>query len=152
MDWRDDAAFDPEARRNALQHVYATYSTDGGRTWAPNMRVTDRAIDRRFGVWSTGVHGPVALASLDSAAYVAWDDSRNGTPETHAQDVYFTRVRFPGAELSGSVPAAPTGMRLAWGVAGAGAALGLAGLALLAARVASAARRREGVAEQVRQV
>ena len=48
-DWRDDVTFRPgDKAENALQHVYYTSSTDGGRTWAPDMRVTDRAIDRRL--------------------------------------------------------------------------------------------------------
>ena len=135
-DWRDDVTFRPgEKAENALQHVYYTYSSDGGRTWAPDLRVTDRAIDRRLSdVWSNGVHGPVGLASTNDVAYVAWDDSRNAIGESKAQDVYFTRVLVDGApEVSASGGASGT-TKLQWAALGAAAGLVLCGLALGAAR------------------
>jgi hypothetical protein len=137
-DWRDDVTFVPEPnRRNALQHVYMTYSTDGGRTWAPNLRVTDRAIDRRLSIWSTGVNGPVGLASTDELAYVAWDDSRNSTVESQTQDVYFGRVRHEGGLLTAPSTGASTGDKVLWALLGVSIALAVSGAALLLARRAS---------------
>lgn len=136
-DWRNDVAFDESMgadATNTFQDVYYTYSTDGGRTWAANVRVSDRSIDRRLGVWDTyGLHGNIGLASTDAAALVTWDDTRNGNETTHAQDVYFTRVRHAEplvAETSGQPG-------LLWALIGAGAALALGGIILfLATRTA----------------
>jgi hypothetical protein len=135
-DWRDDVTFRPgDKAENALQHVYYTSSTDGGRTWAPDMRVTDRAIDRRLSdVWTNGVHGPVGLFSTNDVAYIAWDDSRNAIGESKAQDIYFTRVDVDGTPaLAGATGASGTS-KLQWAALGAAIGLVLCGLALGAAR------------------
>jgi hypothetical protein len=136
-DWRDDVTFvpGPEAE-NALQHVYYTSSEDGGRTWSPNVRITDRAIDRRLSdVWQNGVHGPVGLASTDAGAYIAWDDYRNPVGESKAQDVYFTRLHTDGAMLAGTTgEATSTGVKLQWGLLGLAVGLAVCGLDLLVAR------------------
>lgn len=130
-DWRDDITFDDsvEEPTNALQQVYLTSSNDGGLTWSPDIRVTDRAIDRRLGiVQANGLAGPVGLASTDRAAFVAWDDTRNSSEDTGSQDVYFTRVRYaPAGEVFGSTGG--DNDELVWGIAGFVVALGLAGLA-----------------------
>ena len=84
--------------------MYYTYSQDQGATWAANVRVTDRTIDRRIGPTAVGdVQGKVGVASTDRGAYIAWDDTRNGSTVNQAQDIYFTRVRLdePGAFFSG---------------------------------------------------
>ncbi|MDP8930920.1 MAG: glycoside hydrolase [Actinomycetota bacterium] len=116
-----------------LQDVYYTYSTDGGRTWARNVRVTDRMMDRRFGVWegpgNFQVRGPMGLASTTNGVLVAWGDSRNAVGETQAEDIYATRVRF-GDVMS---PTAPERSPTAWALVGGGIGLALAGLALLVA-------------------
>ncbi len=80
-----------------FQDVWYTYSTDGGRTFAKSIRVTDRMIDRRFGIWSNNVdvHAPVAMVSTDETVYLAWQDSRNGTHDGSAEDTYFATVRHP---------------------------------------------------------
>ena len=72
----------------------------------PNVRVTDRTIDRRIGPTAVGdVQGKVGVASTDKGVYVAWDDTRNGNTQNHAQDIYFARVRLeePGAFFSGAM-------------------------------------------------
>lgn len=138
-DWRDDITFVPApGQRNVLQHVYGTYSNDGGRTWAPNFRITDRAIDRRLSVWSTGVNGPVGLASTDAAGYVAWDDSRNSTVESQTQDVYFSRVRHGNSVLAAAPGVPSAGDKLLWALLGASVALVIGGAALLLARRSAA--------------
>jgi hypothetical protein len=128
-DWRNDPAFDPTAdkKKNAFQDVYYTYSTDGGHTWAPNAKVTDRMIDRRLGVFKTmGLHGNVGLASSGGAALIAWDDTRNSNEATQSQDVYFTQMRFTSAGA-----AEPAGSTVLSGLLGAGGALAAGGLVLL---------------------
>lgn len=50
-DWRNDPTYNADAPQGGLQDIYYRSSTDGGRTWAESVKVNDRAIDRRFGVF-----------------------------------------------------------------------------------------------------
>ena len=70
-----DTRDDPGIRAN---DVYYTYSTDNGGTWAPNIRVTDQTIDRRYGVWGNNFdqNSPPGIASINAYAIVGWDDTR----------------------------------------------------------------------------
>lgn len=137
LDYRNDYTFKagPKAE-NALQDVYMASSTDSGRTWSPNMRISDRSIDRRLSdVWATGVHSAVGLHALDTGDYVAWDDTRNATADSKAQDVYFTRVRMGGVAPLGAASASTgTATKVAWALGGAALALAFAGIALFVSR------------------
>jgi hypothetical protein len=91
--------------------VYATSSTDGGATFAPNVRVTDRSSDRSVGVWSNNVDQRlnVGIVSSNDAMYVAWQDTRNANATFQAEDVYMASVKMdsayvPHAAKSRSVP------------------------------------------------
>ena len=98
-DYRNDAGLKEGDRRATFQDVYYASSTDEGRSFSKNVRINDRAIDRRFGPKLGSVNGPVGLASTDKVAFIAWDDTRNGNATTTSQDIYFTRVRYaPPAE------------------------------------------------------
>ncbi|MGI8983479.1 MAG: sialidase family protein [Acidimicrobiales bacterium] len=70
-----DTRDDPGIRAN---DVYYTYSQDNGRTWAPNIRVTDQVIDRRLGVWGNNFdqNSPPGIASVNAYAILGWDDTR----------------------------------------------------------------------------
>ncbi len=76
--------------------VYLTSSSDNGTTWSPNIRVTDRSINRKIGPWSNGydVRQPPGLAPTARYTVVGWDDTRNGDPDAQAQDIYGTFVQF----------------------------------------------------------
>jgi hypothetical protein len=141
-DWRDDVTFKAGDEENGLQNVYYTYSTDGGTTWAKELRVSDRSIDRRFGARKVGyITGPPGLASTDDTALLAWDDTRNGNDTNGTQDVYFTRARFapPATALAAT---GKTGTRpVVWALLGAAVTLLLGGLVFGA--VNSAARTRD---------
>lgn len=88
-DFRDD----PGTYSN---DVYYTYSTDNGRSWAKNIRVTDRSINRLIGPWSNGfdMRQPPGIASNNAFAMVVWDDTRNGDEIGQAQDIYGSAVQF----------------------------------------------------------
>ena len=79
-----------------LIDVYATYSNDNGATWAPNIRVTDRAADRRPGFFVDGgaVRGPVGITSDNYAAHFAFEDTRNATDALPVQDIYSGSIQF----------------------------------------------------------
>jgi hypothetical protein len=36
--------------------------------------------------------GPIGVASTDKEAFIAWNDSRNGTVELPSEDAYFAKV------------------------------------------------------------
>jgi hypothetical protein len=118
-----------------FQDVYYSSSTDGGKTWAKNIRVTDRSIDRSIGVWSNagpGSHHNLGVASTNGEVYVTWQDSRNGNSLTGAEDVYFSAVN-----LDGTVQAKSADKGVARGlVFAAGLVLGLGVATALAARFA----------------
>ena len=115
--------------------VYYTYSEDEGQTWAPNVRITDRVIDRRIGPFDVGdIQGTLGIASIDRGAYITWDDTRNGTEVTQSQDIYFARARLVEPESFFSAGAVTGGSgRLLWGAMGGALALALAGLMLFLA-------------------
>lgn len=123
--------------------VYYTHSTDGGKTFAPNIRVTDRSSDRSVGVFANNIDQRlnVGVASSDQAAYFAWQDSRNATPDFQAEDVYMATVKLDGepSPLATASIGAP-----AWLVGG-GVAVGLGALGLVLTMVALWLRRRRGV-------
>jgi len=79
-----------------FQDVYYRYSLDGGRTWEKEYKVTDRIIDRNYGIWSNNadIHGPLGIVSTDDAAFITWQDSRNGQNLGSADDTYFASVLF----------------------------------------------------------
>ncbi|HEX3621686.1 MAG TPA: sialidase family protein [Acidimicrobiales bacterium] len=110
--------------------VYATYSTDGGITFAPNIRVTDRSSDRSVGVWANNVDQrlDVGIASSDDGTYYAWQDTRNANHDFQPEDVYMASVKLDGepSPLGTTSHGTP-----AWLAMGAGAAIGL-GVAMVA--------------------
>lgn len=79
-----------------LNDVYYTYSEDNGETWAKNLRVTDRSINRRIGPWSNNfdMRQPPGLASADEMAVFAWDDTREGDEVGQAQDIFSAVGQF----------------------------------------------------------
>lgn len=116
--------------------VYYTYSTDGGDTWAPNMRVTDRLNDGNVGVTFSNqdIRGPIAIGSTNSNAMFAWPDTRAGGSEQDVQDVYFTRARFDADEAMAAGSGVGGGMSgWLWGVLGGAIGLLIAGLLLVGA-------------------
>ncbi|MBW3548106.1 MAG: glycoside hydrolase, partial [Actinobacteria bacterium] len=128
--WYDDR-LNPAEPDDGLQDVFATSSSNQGATFAPNVRITDRSIDRTIGVWGNNIdsHHNVGVASTEDATYFAWQDTRNGDPEAQAEDVYMTKLPHGSPADATGAGASP----LLWAVVGAAAALLLAGIALVAA-------------------
>ncbi len=133
--WYDDR-LNPAEPEDGLQDVFATSSTDQRRTFSPNVRITDRSIDRTIGVWGNNIDSNhnVGIASTEDATYFAWQDSRNGDPEAQAEDIYMTKlVHDPSADASDAGAS-----RVLWALIGGAGALLLAGIVLA---IASRARR-----------
>ena len=128
---------------NVRNDVYYTFSTDGGATFAPNVKVTAQPSNSRIGPTypipsASGLidfGSRLGLASVGERAYLAWTDTRNSIPGEQ-QDLFATEVAFPGAPpLPG-----PVGQRSRWPLV-VGAA-GMAGLLAAAAVVMGDRRRR----------
>lgn len=123
---------------SGLSDVYYTYSEDDGSTFAPNLRVNDRRIDRSIGVWSNNINSKfnVGVASDDDVAFLAWQDSRNGRLDTNAEDVYFAAAHLDGSADRESEVGVP-----GWALVAAGVALGM-GVAMVVAVAVTRGRRR----------
>ncbi len=123
--------------------VYYSYSEDNGATWSKNVRVNDRSIDRRIGVWSNGydMRMPVGVVSTDKVAVFAWDDTRNSDALTQGQDVYTSIIQHE-ALGTGSSDA------LRYALAG---LVGLATVGLVLLAVSMMAGRRRPQAEPARE-
>ncbi|MCI0459686.1 MAG: FG-GAP-like repeat-containing protein, partial [Gemmataceae bacterium] len=83
-----------DTRRDPANHsldVYGTVSTDGGRTFSANSRITSANFDPDAGAF-TDARGTknfylgdlIGLATANGTAYAAWTDTRQGN-----QDIYF---------------------------------------------------------------
>jgi hypothetical protein len=136
-----DTRDDPGNRGN---DVYYTYSTDNGKTWSKNTRITDQTDSRLYGVWGANfdMTSPPGVASTNSYAVFSWDDTRNtdtsfkdaaatggGVSDIFTADAQFAAVGAGSSKVAKAVLA---------GVAG----LVAVGLVLLV--VALASRRRAG--------
>lgn len=110
---------------NFANDVYLASSHDNGATWSANVRVTDRSISRRIGVWygNADIRQPPGIVATDAYTVMAWDDTRNGDETTHTQDIYSSIVQHNPLR-----PNVPPGMQ--YGLAGA-AGLGVFGVVLL---------------------
>lgn len=84
--------------RKDLDDVHATYSTDGGATFATDVKLNDKTIDREIGYWNeVGDDSLPAVAATNAGAFFAWSDSRNGTESTNTQEILTKRVERPAA-------------------------------------------------------
>lgn len=98
-------------------------------TFGPNIRITDRSIDRSVGVWSNNIDSnhAVGIASTNDTVYFAWQDSRNSDREAQSEDVYMASLKMDGAVLvSDDDDGVPS-----WGLSVVGVILGM-GLAMSA--------------------
>ncbi|MFN2389324.1 MAG: cell wall-binding repeat-containing protein, partial [Actinomycetota bacterium] len=78
---------------NSLEDVYYAHSTDGGKTFSSNRRVTDRVGNRDVGYKPRlGVFAPVNTPISGNRVLVAWADSRRGDYVTASQDIYLARI------------------------------------------------------------
>ncbi|MDQ4098153.1 MAG: glycoside hydrolase [Actinomycetota bacterium] len=135
-DFRTDALYNPGGNGNTTRRdatcfdIFYTSSTDGGRTWAKNSRISDRSMNQWEGLAMNPAYdlrGPVGVASTNEEAFIAWSDSRNGSFELPTEDVYFATVLHETAREEGGDSAVRVSSLLL------GLAIGLvvAGLAVL---------------------
>ena len=138
VDWYDfrNDPFHPSGSSEQYADVYFTYSTDGGSTWANDIRVTPRSIDEGLAVtFADFTVESSAIASSNNTVYVAWPQPAASEPGAQAEDDYVTRIDMtgpvrPGAKASSS----SKGTDALWAVIGAAVGLALAGLFLIVRR------------------
>jgi hypothetical protein len=76
-------------------NVRYTYSTDGGQTWAPNIKVNDIPINFNYGVsFNSDLRQPNGVASTNQYAIIGWADTRHANDLTQTQDNYASAVQF----------------------------------------------------------
>jgi len=111
-DFRTDAIYNSSGNGNTTRRdetcfdIFYTSSSDGGKTWAKNSRISDRTMNQNEGYamnLAYDLRGPVGITSTDDAAYVSWSDSRNGRVDLPTEDVYFGSVVYaePRKETGG---------------------------------------------------
>jgi len=76
-------------------NVRYTYSTDGGQSWAKNVKINDAPINFNYGIsYNSDIRQPVGVASANEYAFIGWADTRNATDLTQTQDNYGSAVQF----------------------------------------------------------
>jgi hypothetical protein len=94
-----DRRDDPAGRRN---HVSLQSSGDGGETFSPHLRITDRSFDSQIGAGSENglpdIGSRLGLVSEPSGAMAAWTDTRAGTVDSNKQDIGFARATVSRSE------------------------------------------------------
>lgn len=85
-----------------FQDVFYTSSSDQGETFSPNLRITDRSIDRSIGVYTNNIDSKtnVGITSADDKVYFAWQDSRNADRELQPEDIYTSVLALGGSVLA----------------------------------------------------
>lgn len=93
---RVDVAWYDMRNSNAFaQDVYYTYSTNGGVSWAGNLRITDQLIDLTKGPNTNyDMRQPPGVGSANQYAAFGWADPRLGDPTTLTQDVFTATAQF----------------------------------------------------------
>lgn len=100
---------------NRGNDVYFSFSSDSGRSFSPNVRLTTTDFDSRIGPRydvpsASGLNdfgSRIAVLSSQSGAVVAWTDTRNTGRAFPAQDIFASAVSFPGQDRRTPWLAAP---------------------------------------------
>jgi hypothetical protein len=125
-DFRTDGLYNPAGNGNTTRRdetcfdVFYTSSTDGGKTWAKNSRMSDRTMNQNEGFamnLAYDLRGPVGVASTNEAAYVAWSDSRNGRVDLPQEDAYMSSILYDEPRAGGTSPGGVKAGSLVLGVA-----------------------------------
>jgi hypothetical protein len=136
-----DTRSDPGIRGN---DVYYTHSEDDGKTWSKNLRITDKTVDRKLGVWGNNfdMSTPPGVASTNSFAVFGWDDTRLSDTTSPAsagfgagvQDIFTAEVQYKaiGGGTSAGVKSALAGV------------VGLLAVGLVLLAVSVGQKRRDG--------
>ncbi len=89
-----------------LGDTYYSYSTDGGATFSPNLRLSDQSMDDDVGLDEGPTSGywnyaPQSVTVGGDKLLAGWMDSRQGSWDTGTEDIYLAKVDF---DASGALP------------------------------------------------
>jgi len=90
-------------RENLRNHIYYAYSTNGGKSFSRNLRVTRYPSETRIGQQYAGagakgqfeIGSRLGLLSRNESVVAAWPDTRNQTVRTTNQDLFATTITLP---------------------------------------------------------
>lgn len=138
---RVDVVFETNRNQTNDQfQVYYTYSGDGGKTWAHNVKVSDLPINFDFGISYNGdFRNTPGVGSANEFAAIGWADPRKANASTQTQDDYAAIVQFQTINTGNGL----------WLPILAAVLDGLATAAIVIAIIAIVQRRRSRVAAQV---
>ncbi|HEX3621529.1 MAG TPA: sialidase family protein [Acidimicrobiales bacterium] len=72
-----------------------SYSTDGGLTWAPNVKINDQPINFNYGIsFNSDIRQPNGVASTNQYAIIGWADTRFADEVTQTQDNFAVAAQF----------------------------------------------------------
>jgi len=72
-----------------------SYSTDGGLTWAHNVKINDQPINFNYGVsFNSDIRQPNGIASTNQYAIIGWADTRFADEVTQTQDNFAAAAQF----------------------------------------------------------
>jgi hypothetical protein len=101
-----------DTRRDPADHlldVFGTVSSDGGKTFSANFRVTDQSFDANAGRFTDAAGNTnyylgdsLGLTLANHTAYAAWTDTRNGN-----QDVFFASYPVSPPQLRPTTASSP---------------------------------------------
>jgi len=90
-------------------NVRYSYSTDGGLTWARNVKVSDTPVNFNYGVsFNSDIRQPNGVASTNQYAMVGWADTRKADDVTQTQDTYAAAVQFSPLPATGNTRSSPS--------------------------------------------
>lgn len=75
-----------------FEDVYYARSADGGRTFGPNHRITDRTGNRDLGFKRNVENFSPVTVPVDGGLLAAWSDSREGSADDGNQDIYLAEL------------------------------------------------------------
>jgi len=85
-------------RRDVMNEVSFQFSSDGGKTYSPRVRLSDKAFSSRIGFGHDrglpDIGSRLGLLSTDSRALAIWTDTRAGTVYSNKQDLAQGIVAF----------------------------------------------------------
>lgn len=89
--------------RNGFNHVYLTYSTNGGRRFAPSRKVSREPSFTRIGAQYANVSAEgqyemgarLGLMSTDAQTVAAWPDTRHSDQTKTGQDLFSSAMAMP---------------------------------------------------------
>lgn len=101
LDLRNSYPTPISAKASGLGDIFWAGSSDGGKTFSTNRRITDRSINMNAGligrIGSYTWYGPAEVVTDNNAVTLAWADPRLGNVDTDTQDLFLSTLQVDAA-------------------------------------------------------